>query len=79
MLFQESLPPMGKPGPQRRYNDVVRAELITLWEASDRICGERRKALMPTLLDSMTRHGHLVLPNELRTQLAEISAATMNR
>ena len=32
-----------------------------LWEASDRICGKRLKALLPSLMDAMERHGHLDL------------------
>src|SRR3569623_2430329 len=68
-----------KPGPQRRYNDEVRAALITLWEAGDRICGKRLKALIPTLIDSMTRHGHLTLSKDVRQRLNQISAATIDR
>ncbi|KAA0997894.1 transposase family protein [Paraburkholderia panacisoli] len=79
VLSRESLPPKAKPGPQRRYDDEVRSALITLWEAGDRICGKRLKALIPTLLDSLTRHGHLVLSNEVRQRLEEISAATIDR
>jgi len=42
-------------------------------------CGKRLKALIPTLIDSMTRHGHLSLPNDLRRRLKQISAATIDR
>ncbi|MGT2476664.1 hypothetical protein [Paraburkholderia terrae] len=55
VLCREPQPSGKKPGPQRRYDDEVRAALITLWETADRICGKRLKALIPTLLDSMTR------------------------
>jgi hypothetical protein len=37
----------------------VREALIVLWDASDRICGKRLKAMIPTLLPAMERHGHL--------------------
>src|SRR4051812_30305933 len=48
--------------PERRlYDEAVREALVVLWEASDRICGKRLKALIPTLVVSMERHGHLVL------------------
>jgi hypothetical protein len=50
-----------------------------LWEAADRICGKRLKALIPTLIDSMTRHGHLALSKEVRQRLNQISAATIDR
>jgi len=79
VLRREPQPPKAKPGPQRRYDDDVRSALITLWEAADRICGKRLKALIPTLIDSMTRHGHLSLPKDLRQRLKQISAATIDR
>ncbi|MEM5440284.1 transposase family protein [Paraburkholderia diazotrophica] len=79
VLCREPLPSRAKPGPQRRYDDEVRAALITLWEAADRICGKRLKALIPTLIDSMTRHGHLRLSKEVRQRLNQISAATIDR
>ncbi|MFT0172091.1 integrase catalytic domain-containing protein [Paraburkholderia mimosarum] len=79
VLCREPQPPKAKPGPQRRYNDEVRAALITHWEAADRICGKRLKALIPTLIDSMTRHGHLSLSKDLRERLKQISAATIDR
>jgi hypothetical protein len=63
--------------PQRRlYDEAVREALIVLWEASDRICGKRLKALLPTLVPAMERHGHLVLAPEIHAALLAISAAT---
>ncbi|MFM0631532.1 transposase family protein [Paraburkholderia xenovorans] len=79
VLCREPLPSRAKPGPQRRYDDEVRAVLIILWEAADRICGKRLKALIPTLIDSMTRHGHLTLSKQLRQRMNQISAATIDR
>ncbi|MGF6933431.1 DNA-binding MarR family transcriptional regulator [Paraburkholderia sp. UCT70] len=79
MLCREAQPPKAKPGPQRRYDDEVRAALITLWEAADRICGKRLNALIPTLIDSMTRHGPLTLSKQPRQRLNQISAATIDR
>jgi hypothetical protein len=37
----------------RLYDEAVRQALIVLWEASDRICGKRLKALIPILIDAM--------------------------
>jgi hypothetical protein len=68
----------GKAG-RRIYDDAVREALVVLWEASDRICGKRLKALMPTLVDAMERHGHLKLGPDLRTGLLAMSAATVDR
>jgi hypothetical protein len=79
VLCREPQPSKAKPGPERRYGDEVRAALITLWEAADRICSKRLKALIPALIDSMTRHGHLSLSKEVRQRLTQISAATIDR
>ncbi|PPB80690.1 MULTISPECIES: integrase catalytic domain-containing protein [Mycetohabitans] len=79
VLCREPVLPRTKPGPQRRYDDQVRAALITLWEAADRICGKRLKALIPTLTDAMARHGHLTLSKQVRQRLSQISAATGDR
>lgn len=50
-----------------------------LWEASDRICGKRLKVLLPVLLESMERHGHIQLEKEVREQVLTLSAATIDR
>jgi len=44
---------------RRIYDEAVKEALIVLWEASDRICGKRLKAILPSLIDAMERHGHL--------------------
>ena len=43
------------------YDEAVRAALIVLWEASDRVCGKRLRALLPILLPALERNGHLRL------------------
>ena len=48
-------------------------------ESTDRICSKRLKALMPTMVEALERHGHLVLGTEFRALLLGISAATMDR
>ena len=67
-----------RPG-RRRYGDRVRAALIVLWEASDRICGKRLKPLLPILVSAMERHGHLGLEADVRAALLQMSAATVDR
>jgi hypothetical protein len=57
----------------------VRAALIVIWEASDRVCGKRLRALVPILAEAMGRHGHLRLAPEVRTGLQMMSAATIDR
>src|SRR3981081_4098736 len=50
------------PRPGRRvYEDATREALIVIWEASDRICGNRLRPLVPVLVEAMERHGHLRL------------------
>ena len=64
---------------RRIYDEAERNALVLLWEASDRVCGKRLKALMPVLIDAMERHGHLELAAEIRTKLLAMSAATIDR
>jgi hypothetical protein len=61
-----------------RYDEAVR-EALVLWEASDRICGKRLKPLIPILVGSMERHGHLRLDAPVRERLLTASAATIDR
>ena len=68
------------PRPERRmYDQATREALIVVWEASDRICGKRLRALMPILVSAMERHGHLQLAPEVLRGLLTMSAATMDR
>ena len=75
--------PMGSrhgPRPSRRiYGEAVREALILLWEASDRVCGKRLKALLPVLMDAMERHGRLELDPAVRAGVLAMSAATIDR
>lgn len=71
-------------GPQTRrraslYDEASRAAIIVLWEASDRVCGKRLKALLPILLAAMERNGHLKLDAEIRDKILSMSAATIDR
>ena len=72
-------PLASRPRGKRIYDEAVREVLIVAWEAADRICGKRLKAILPTLVDSMERHGHLSLDSEIRTRLLSASAATIDR
>lgn len=64
---------------KRIYQEAVAEALIILWEAADRICSKRLKALLPTLMEAMERHGHLRLDENVRDLLLSISAATIDR
>ncbi len=68
-----------QPVGKRIYQEAVEESLIVVWEAADRICGKRLKALMPSLVESMARHGHLQLEETVRALLLHMSAATIDR
>jgi hypothetical protein len=78
VLNRPLLPRPPRPRP-RIYDEAVRQALTLLWEAADRICGKRLKALLPVLIDSMERHGHLCLDPVVSSSLLDISAATIDR
>lgn len=70
------------PRPRARaplYDEAVRAALIVLWEASDRVCGKRLQPLLPILLAALERNGHLKLQESIREKLLAMSAATVDR
>ena len=61
------------------YDEAARGALIVLWEASDRVCGKRLKALLPILLPALERNGHLKLEMEIREKILSMSASTIDR
>lgn len=68
------------PRPSRRiYSVAVREALIVVWEASDRVCGKRLKAIIPTLVGAMQHFGHLALAPAEHGSLLKMSAATIDR
>ena len=67
----------GVPTQRRIYDDAVKEALIVIWEASDRICGKRLKAVLPELLKSLERHGHLKVDLKVRELLLVVSAASI--
>ncbi|WP_158784172.1 DDE-type integrase/transposase/recombinase [Pantoea sp. BAV 3049] len=69
-----------RPAPARSvYGAPVQQALIVLWEASDRLCGKRLKALLPQLIPVMEKLGHLSLNPALRDQLLKVSASSIDR
>jgi hypothetical protein len=68
------------PRPRRRiYDEAVGQALVMLYEAADRICGKRLRALLPILIESMERHGLLQLDPLVKTRVLDISAASIDR
>ena len=79
LLNRESGPAPGRRGRPRRYGPEVAEALVRVWEVGDRMCSKLLVAVMPDLVDALERHGELQLPGELRAQLVEISAASIDR
>ena len=71
--------PRARRGRPCVYDSAVTEGLIVLWEASDRMCGKRLKALLPTLVPALEQHGHLSLDPGVRERLLAVSAATIDR
>lgn len=61
------------------YDEASRAALIVLWEASDRVCGKRLRALLPILLPALERNGHLHWQEPMRQKILAMSASTIDR
>jgi len=66
-------------GRRRQYDEAARQALIIVWEASDRICSKRLRALLPVLVGALECHGHLCFEPSVRAGLMAMSAATMDR
>ena len=79
VLNGSSAMPAVRRGRRSVYDEAVTEGLVVLWEASDRVCGKRLKALLPTLVPALERHGHLALDPRVRGQLMAVSAATIDR
>lgn len=79
LLTDQSPSPASPIVPRRTYDEAVRQALIVLWEAADRICGKRLKAVLPGLVAALERHGHLDLDPEVRQLVLAASAATIDR
>ena len=79
VLNGSSAVPAVRRGRRSVYDEAVTEGLVVLWEASDRVCGKRLKALLPTLVPALERHGHVTLDPRVREQLMAVSAATIDR
>ncbi len=79
VLRSRAMVERSRPARDRVYDEAVRQALIVLWEAGDRICAKRLKALLPVLIAAMERHGHLDLDSVVKQKLLQISAATIDR
>ena len=75
----------GPPPPRRprkavqKYTGEVIEALRFAWAVLDGPTGKRMAPALPTLVDSLRRHGELVITDEVAAQLISMSAATIDR
>lgn len=69
---------MRRPG-KRIYDEAVKEALIVFWEAADRICGKRLKAVLPIFIDTMEHNSYLDLDAEVKIHLLQMSSSTIDR
>jgi len=62
-----------------QYGPDVQHALFLAWNTANRICAKRLIPFLPSLIDSLERHGHLQLTEEIRSQLLSMSTATADR
>jgi hypothetical protein len=68
-----------RPSRKRKYGATIQDAVTALWEASDRVCGKRLVAMVPSLLPALERHGRLKLDAADRQRVFAVSAATIDR
>lgn len=71
--------PHARRGRPRRYGVDLVAPLVSLWEATGRVCPQRLCPFLPALIDQMQRHQEVHLPAETRRQVLAMSASTIDR
>ncbi len=79
LLNRKTRPKPVDRGRRKRYGQELVEVLVHLWEVSDRLCGKLLKPVIPDLLLSLERHGELAVNEDVRSQLAAISAASIDR
>ncbi|MBN1933473.1 MAG: transposase family protein [Anaerolineae bacterium] len=76
-------PPPPRVGVRRTtptpYTRAVVAALVQVWQASGYLCAKRLHPFMGELLDSLERHGELVLAPPIKGLLCQMSPATIDR
>lgn len=66
-------------GRKRKYTGAVVSALVDVWRVCGCICGKRLQPFLPEMVAVLERHGELVLDEETRRLLLEMSAATIDR
>ena len=76
---QEVLQTVVRHPRQPRYGPEVVDALVQAWNANNRKCTKCLIPFLPTLFDSLERHGYLHLTEESKKQLLSLSPATADR
>lgn len=63
----------------QKYDEQTRQALYSVWYTANQICSKRLVPFLPELVKIMERHGHLRIPDEVRTRLLSISPSTVDR
>jgi hypothetical protein len=79
LLNRETRVPASRRGRRKRYRQEALEALVQVWQVSDRLCGKLLKPVLPELLQALERHGELSISEEVRDQLLQISAASIDR
>jgi hypothetical protein len=66
-------------GRGRVYTGAVISALVTIWRVCGCICGKRLQPFLPEMVAVLERHEELVLDEETKALLLQISAATIDR
>lgn len=79
-LLRHAPRPSGRRrGRPRQYGAEVAMALRVAWEATDRICGKRLGPFLPELIPALERQGELSVSAKVRSQLLQVSPATIDR
>ena len=69
-----------KPRHQkRRYSDDVKAALQVIWKVANRLCSKRLVPFLPEFIPMLEKYGHLLVTDEVREKLLQVSSATVDR
>lgn len=79
LLRQGGRVPTRRRGRPRQYGPALADALRRVWEASDRLCGKRLAPFLSEFVSVLERQGELTLSADIRAQLVQLSAASIDR
>ena len=81
-LLNSSQAPYKKKSTKNKkntYDDNVKNALLTIWNASNRICSKRLVPFIPAMIEVLERNGHIFLTQEIKSKLCAISSSSVDR